>query len=400
MSNSRIATFLQSARKSDILLALVLFLLIDVGAGLAFSIAQKPMQLGYDVPFRSRTWYALTDYAKQKQVPDLVLLGASDMTCALYGAEATYIKKSTSQLLNHRSTYLEKKLEEASAPYKTTFCLAIPGEMPSDQYFMAKTLVSNKVKPKALYCTTVPRNFFDATFKSPSTSDVFKNTSKLGGVGTDAEISCRKKDLIALFDYFLAQASSIYGHKQTFITWQHHIAQDICRPSDAKFDTVNLPLLLRKQALMCLPEDFAPTEVGQEPFDPKHFVFLDNIGEYRVRYSQFSMKIYDQQFGYFKKLCELCKNEGIDLVIGNSPLTAENLAMVPPDIYKLYMQQVSSTVRANGGTFVDLNMPGMFQHDDFFDSVHLNGRGGLKFLNYVAGAMSSQKSLASTTQTK
>ncbi|MBX9694457.1 MAG: hypothetical protein K2Z81_18870 [Cyanobacteria bacterium] len=402
MSNSRIATILKSAQKSDIVLALIFFLIIDVGAGLAFSFTHKPMELGYDVPFRSRTWYALTDYAKQKQVPDLVLLGASDMTCALYGAEATYIKKSTSQLLNHRSTFLEKKLEESSAPYKTTFCLAIPGEMPSDQYFMARSLVLNKVKPKALYCTTVPRNFFDATFKAPFTSDVFKNTSKIGGVGPEYEISCRKKDLLSLFDYVLGQASSIYGHKQTFTSWQHHLAQSVCRPSDANFDTVNLPLLLRKQALMSLPEDFAPTEVGQEPFDPQHYVFVDNMHEYRVRYSQFSMKIYDQQFGYFKKLCEMCKNEGIDLVVGNSPLTKENLAMVPPQIYDLYMKQVSSTVRKNGGTFVDFNLPGLFQHDDFFDSVHLNGRGGLKFLSYVAGAMSSHKSLAqsSTVQTK
>ncbi|MDZ4835253.1 MAG: hypothetical protein SGJ27_15865 [Candidatus Melainabacteria bacterium] len=392
MNFNSIGKSIKAASKSDIAIALLCFALLDIGVGIAYAVNHKPMQFGYDVPFRSRSWYALNDYSKQPSTPDLVLLGASDMTCALYGAEATYQKKSISQLTNHRSTYLESQLEKAAAPYKSTFCLAIPGQMPSDQYFMARTLVENGAKPKALYCTMVPRNFFDATFKSPASSDVFKTTSKLGGTG-EYEIICRKKDVFSIFDHLLSRASSVYGHKQELTSWQHHVVQGIVRPDNANFDTVKTSIELRKLAMMDLPEDFAPDEVGQAPFDPKHNVFADNMQEYRVRYSQFSMKIWKEQFGFFEKLCELCKAEGIDLVVGNSPLTAENLAMVTKDTYKLYLDQVSSTVRSNGGIFVDLNLPGLFEHDDFSDSVHLNGKGGEKFLTYVAGAM-SKRSLA------
>ncbi len=392
------SAFLSGARKSDVVLALLLFVIVDAAVGIGIALNQKPLAFNYDVPFRSRTWYALTDLAQQKQTPDLVLLGASDMTCALYGAEATYQKKTVSQLTNHRSTYLESQLEKASAPYKSTFCLAIPGQMPSDQYFMLRTLVSNKVKPKALYCTMVPRNFVDATFKNPSTSDVYKNAARVNGVGIADEIACRKKDVFSLFDWGLSRLSSVYGHTQTFKSIQHHLVQSICRPGDSRFETVEMPVTMRKLALMDLPEDFAPTEVGQDPFDPNNNVFVDNLHEYRVRYSQFSPKIWAQQLDYFKRTCELAKAEGIDLVVGNSPLTAENLAMVPSDTYKRYLDQVSSTVRANGGVFVDLNLPGLFQHDDFFDSVHLNGKGGQKFLSYVADAMSSRSLAQSATQ--
>lgn len=387
MSLSSIAALI---KKSDIALALLCFALLNIGVGIAFSLSKKPMQLTYDVPNRTRSWYALSGLDPAKPAPDLVLLGASDMTCALYGAEATYLNKTVSQLTDHRSTYLEKKMAEAQAPYKTTHSLAVPGQMPSDQYFMARALVVNKLKPKAIYCTMVPRNFFDATFKNPSTSDVYKTTAKLGAVDVENELDSRKKDFFSMFDYGLSRLCPIYGHKQTFVSWQHHAVQSICRPYDSDFETVNLPLKLRKLALMELPEDYAPTEVGQTPYDPKTAVFLDNLPEYRVRYSQFSYKIYDQQFGYFKKLCELCNNEGIDLVVGNSPLTAENLAMVPEDIYKTYLDNVSSTVRTNGGVFLDLNLPGLFEHDDFFDSVHLNGKGGIKFLDYVADTMSTR----------
>ncbi len=392
MNSNSIANFFKAAFKSDIVMALLCFALLDIGVGIAYAVNHRPMQFGYDVPFRSRSWYALNDFSKQPKTPDLVLLGASDMTCALYGAEATYLNKSISQLTNHRSTYLESELRKADAPYKSTFCLAIPGQMPSDQYFMARTLVTNGAKPKALYCTMVPRNFFDATFKSPASSDVFKTTSKLGGVG-EYEIICRKKDLLSILDYQLSRLSSVYGHKQELTSWQHHAVQALCQPNDPNFNDVKTSVELRKLAMMDLPEDFAPEEVGQSPYDPKHAVFLDNIHEYRVRYSQFSMNIWKEQFGFFEKLCQLCKNEGIDLVVGNSPLTAENLAMVPKDTYKLYLDKVSSTVRSNGGVFVDLNLPGQFEHDDFFDSVHLNGKGGKKFLTYVAGAM-SKRSLA------
>ncbi len=391
MNSQSIATTFKAAFRSDIAIALLCFVVLDIGVGIAFALNQKPMQFAYDVPFRSRSWYALSDYSKQPKTPDLVLLGASDMTCALYGAEATYRKEDVSQLTDHRSTFLESELQKADAPYKSTFCLAIPGQMPSDQYFMARTLVSNGVKPKAFYCTMVPRNFFDATFKSPASSDVFKTTSKLGGTG-EYEIICRKKDVFSIFDHLLGRASSVYGHKQELTSWQHHVVQSLVRPNDSNFDNVNNSTEIRKLAMMDLPEDFAPNEVGQSPYDPKA-PFLDNIHEYRVRYSQFSMKIWNEQFGFFEKLCELCKAEGIDLVVGNSPLTAENLAMVPKDTYKLYLDKVSSTVRSNGGIFVDLNLPGQFEHDDFFDSVHLNGKGGQKFLTHVAGAM-SKRSLA------
>lgn len=203
------SAFLSGARKSDVVLALLLFVIVDAAVGIGFALNQKPLAFNYDVPFRSRTWYALTDLAQQKQTPDLVLLGASDMTCALYGAEATYQKKTVSQLTNHRSTYLESQLEKASAPYKSTFCLAIPGEMPSNQYFMLRTLVSNKVKPKALYCTMVPRNFVDATFKNPSTSDVYKNAARVNGVGIADEIACRKKDVFSLFDWGLSRLMKV-----------------------------------------------------------------------------------------------------------------------------------------------------------------------------------------------
>jgi hypothetical protein len=74
-------------------------------------------------------------------------------------------------------------------------------------------------------------------------------------------------------------------------------------------------------------------------------------------------------------------------------MTPENLALVPPEIYKLYMEQVSKTVRANGGVFVDWNQPGLFKHEDFCDSVHVNGQGGLKYMDCIASVM-SKKSLA------
>lgn len=387
----QVGKFLGAISKSDIMLALVLLLVVDLVFRFGFRHSDQ-FQLGFDEPYRSRIWWAMKDFIAQPKTADVVLFGASDMTCAFYGAEATFLNTPQSQLLKHRSDYFEGKLAQLSSPFRTSFCLGIPGEMPSDAYFIANTILSHKRKPKAVCLSIAPRDFYDATFSDPTSTDIFKVANKLGMV-RDGGPAC-KGSFWDECDRSMQKASSVYGHKWDLTSWQHHATHNILNVLlGQEYATIQTPQAIRKLALIQLPEDYASMEIMEPPYDPKHPVWLNNLAEYQSRYRCFSARTFKQQLAFLKGMGELCRSEGVGFLVVNSPLTNENRAMIQKSAYDTYMSEIPKAVRGCGGVFVNLDSSSTFQHDDFFDSIHLNGKGGQKFLDQIALSLSKTSEL-------
>lgn len=380
--------------KCDALLVVVLFVLIDLAVGAGFSVQpHQERKLTFDEPYRSRSYWVIKDFLQQPFNPDFMLFGASDVASACTRGEATYLNEPKDELITHRSSFLEKKLQESDSPYKTTFCLAVPGEMPSDTYFLYSALFDNRPKPKAIFLSFTPRNLCDATFSDPANTDVFKILSKLGGL-KKFQYSARGSMWDSL-DYLVSQASSIYNHKWEFASWQHHTMQSLLSQVTGKeFSKISTPKAIRKLSLLELPEDFALGESVEPPYDPKTAEFKSNKAEYQSRYRQFRQKTFDQQISFFKKFCQQCRNDGVYLVVGNTPMTPENRELLPKPIYDKCIAAASSAVRDNGGTWVNLDRADVFQHDDFYDSIHLNGKGAEKYMQLIATEMAKSSSLA------
>jgi hypothetical protein len=391
-------TISRAIRKSDFFLALLAVLVLDAlfrfGANWT---EHNSFSLGFDEPYRSRIWWAMKDLTSQSKTADLLLMGASDMTCAFYGAEATYLQSPQSQILKHNSEYLESRLAKLDSPFRTSFCLGIPGEMPSDAYFLASAILANKRKPKAICLSIAPRDFYDATFGDPTSTDIYKVASKLG-LGQSCEVPPRSS-IWDEVEHQFQQTFSVYGHKWELMSCQHHATHALLSPLlKEDFQTIRTPQPIRKLALIELPEDYGPGEVMELPFDPKHPIWVNNIAEYQSRYRQFKMRTFTQQLAYLKKLGQLCRSEGVGFLVVNSPLTNENRAMIEKSAYDLYMTEIPKTVRASGGIFVNFDTLSAFEHNDFFDSIHLNGKGGQKFLDQIAIALSKSSELAASTR--
>jgi len=391
-----ILSFLRRTYKSDISCGVAIFILVDLIFRVGFSWNQnRSFQLAFDVPYRSHIWWATKDFLSQPKAQDIILLGASDMAQAVHGADAVFLNSSQDEVLKHRSEYLERRLENLNSQYKGVFCLAVPGEMPSDSYFTTRTLLSGSRKPKVIVLSIAPRSLCDATFGDPASSDVYKIMNKLGGTH-DFESSCRSS-LWDKLDYQVQQLFSIYGHKRELISWQHNLTQAVLSQLfHEDFSNIHTPVHIRKLALLELPEDYARSELVSMPFDPKHALFISNLAEYQSRYRRLKMSTFRQQLDFLKRLSELCRSEGISLVVINSPLTAENRQLIVPQVYALYLAQASQAVRSYGGTFVNLDLPEIFKHEDFMDSIHLNGRGGLKFLDHIALVLSTSSQVATS----
>jgi len=350
------------------------------------------IRLAFDIPYRTHAWWATKDFLEQPKTSDVVLLGASDMVAAVGNAEATFTNTPIHKLLRHRCTYLESKLQQLDSQYKGVFSLAVGGEMPSDSYFTARTLLSGERKPKVIVCSIAPRSFCDAQFGDPKSSDVYKIMSKLDGT-QDFGLSylCSFWDRA---DYGLQQVVSIYGHKYELASWQHHMLKPILSTLLREdFSKVQTPTL-DKLTLLKLSADSSPSEFVSAPFDPKHPEFVNNVDVFQAHFTKINYRVFNEQFDFLKRLGDFCRSEGISLVLANSPVTTEVRQLLNGEFHKLYLTQVSSVASKCGATFVNLDLPDVFKHDDFADTIHLNGRGGEKFFDQVALILSRQEKVA------
>src|SRR5438105_4353098 len=106
----RIGKRIRTAGKSDIFFAVALFILIDLAFRARFSwdwdlaagripAFRKPdLNLTFDMPYRSRAYWAIKDLLQHKEVPDLILFGASDVATALTRSEATFLNRRTDEM--------------------------------------------------------------------------------------------------------------------------------------------------------------------------------------------------------------------------------------------------------------------------------------------------------------
>jgi hypothetical protein len=67
---------------------------------------------------------------------------------------------------------------------------------------------------------------------------------------------------------------------------------------------------------------------------------------------------------------------------------------MPPGFYDHYLQTVKSMATSHQDKLIDLNDPTVFTDDCFMDSVHLNGKGGVKFFKNLAADLSTSDALS------
>ncbi len=109
-------------------------------------------------------------------------------------------------------------------------------------------------------------------------------------------------------------------------------------------------------------------------------IWTKSINEYSRRYKFFNKEQFDKQKECFKAVVALCQKKGIKLYVVAMPVTEDNLKLMPNSLYSSYLDCLTSTTAAGGVPFIDLQKSGQYHNDDFYDTVHLNGIGGERFL--------------------
>jgi len=389
----------KSALSSYVFIGALAFLLIDGSLKIATTInphvwPMNPMQTAY----RSWVWWGARDLEREKQPPDIALLGSSLMMAAFHGGDAALLNVPQNWAFHHKSVLLERLLKARFNRDYSTFVLALGGEMASDAYAITSSLLTGAKQPKMIIYGIAPRDFMDHALGSPASTEVFRFMSRLGDLSDVA--SDAHGNAWELGEYYAGQGSFIYTHRPDFIYVQHRLANEavrkLCGYKDMDF--VHCPMMIRRQAFADLPENTGPNEVMVSPPSASDKIFVDNSGEYKFRYKNPNLKQFNNQMGYLERMLKLADNQGIKVILVNMPLTKENVDLMPPNFYDNYMKIVERLAVTNKAQFLDLNDHQLFPKKYFGDTAHLNVPGGKHFMEVLAEKIGADDRVAATIQ--
>lgn len=367
--------------RSSVALAIVIFVMIDVGIRSTYS-SWHPDR--FCSPNRSWAWWAVQDLEKQNRTPDILLMGSSLMLSVIHDGDATYLNKTQDAVYHHRSYYLEHLMQKKLNQDVRTFSMAIGGQMASDAYAIASTLFNRKQKPEVIVYGIAPRDFIDCMFLDPSSTETYRLMSRAG----NAELKrlAGHKSMWNCMDDTLQYACFIYDRRVDFVDmgqrWSRALLSAVSGIRDG--GALKSSSTLRAEVMPGLPEDTPPNAWLVGPYDPRNTPFRDNLTEYKRRYSLFRPSVYETQIGFFERFLRYCHDNGIQVVLVNMPLTPENISILPDGLYTRYLSDVSKLAARYQARLEDFNEPGLFSHSCFADSVHVNGYGAERFVELLS----------------
>ncbi len=377
-------TRIRSARYlSYVLIAVAALALADVGARISYPYWNIDR---YDSPNKSWIWWAVSDFHRQPQTPDVVLLGSSLMLEALNTGDATYLHHPQNVSLHHTSSCLQDDLAAKLGYKPSTFSFAIAGQMASDAYAIASTLLTGTAKPTTIVYGIAPRDFMDNTLTNVTTTETFRYLARVGDLSKT--IAASKPSFFEVIDHWFENISFIYKHRVDLACVEQHAAKSLLKSLGHRdLDTYKVPFELRRIALKEVFEDIASNETMVCPYGNPPVPYLDNLAEYRQRYAHMNVKMFNSQLGYLNQLLQYGQEQNINVVLVNMPLTTDNVGTMPPGFYQNYLAQIAAVSRKYKSKLIDLNTPGNFNRGYFADSAHLNGLGGMRFFELLSEAL-------------
>jgi len=274
--------------------------------------------------------------------------------------------------------------------------------MVSDQYMVASSLFKDKQKPKLLVLGLTLRDFIDSGVEcaaSTPTYQFFKHyfegqaqedlskvaiqTSQLWQGVTEKAQDWMDRNL-----YLSGKRLSAQYLNNAF--WQKEISG--VTGGVEKLDD-NLVIAPSKDMMDSLFGD--AVEPGQFLFTPYATApYQDNTREYKRRFKDYDPAKLAIQEKFLTKLLAHCKEQNIEVMVVNMPLTPQNMALMPDGAYDKYFSSTKKLVQSSGGRFVDLNN-GSFGIENFKDTAHMNSAGGKKLVESITASIKGDRALAS-----
>jgi lysophospholipase L1-like esterase len=120
-------------------------------------------------------------------------------------------------------------------------------------------------------------------------------------------------------------------------------------------------------------------------------VWKTSLKEYSKRYKEPNDPLFAKQKKCLQALLQLCRQRNIKLYVVAMPISTANRQLLPPGLYDKYMATLQEETAKAGVPLVDMAALGGYQDDDFYDTVHLNHKGGQRFISQVTSIIKADK---------
>jgi len=368
-------SLLHNLLKTTVPWAIGLFLALNAGlSGLSHR-----LPVSSSLEERSATYQACDSAVRQfeesQKTPGCVLIGSSLVMAPLWSSDSLHNPGIADVYHHHRSIELEKALKANGISKHAVFCFALPGEMISDGYLITDKLLAGAKTPDILVYGLAPRDFMDDLLTGETRTAVFQRLTGLSDLPSLWTLYLATWSERA--DFTLSNLFYFYGKR---LRYQDKLAT-ICQRLAGKLmpegadSASRLPGQLESQFL-------------RDPDQNK--VWARSIEEYRGRYRHFNQAQFAKQEQFLKALLELARSRGIRIALVNMPLTETNLALMPPGFYQRYLKTLSALASEYRCQILNLQTDSSYPREFFYDTAHLNARGGDRFISRLANWIGSQ----------
>lgn len=313
-------------------------------------------------------------FQQLRQTPQVVLLGSSLIMHPFWSMDAEL--GSFGDIFHHHQSYtLAHDLGLAGVANPCVYSLAVFGEMISDAYIYVNEYLKGDKKPQVIVFGIAPRDFSDDDLPSPTASFTFK---RLIGLKNFARYADAYMPGWAERSEFIAnQACFLYSKRWRV---QHEVARAIEKGfqksgivSDATGDNGNMRA-----------NDHAGFMLG----GTREERFVISTKEYARRYRNIGEKDLSLQKDFLERILATCQERGIKVLLVNMPLTVTNRGLLPPGFYDSYRAAVARIAGRHEQTqLIDLGDSSVFKDVDYWDTAHLNNKGGHKLLTCIEPAI-------------
>lgn len=344
---------------------------------------------------RTFTGWTARAYASQKQAPDIVLFGSSQMGSAVFASDAKTLQQALDFVKHRRGSTLEKHLGQQLQQPLTVFNWALGGSMISDAYLESLCLLNGRLKPKMVIIGVNPRDFIDNSLPNAGSTEQFRYFSRF----------IKADDLGTLaFPNLLDRGNWLMNVKMPLrkigIDIQHQLAVQASHNSDKSLiDAEKSPVKKPASGASDFMQGISTTGVDVKPGQwvmPANMptIFVDNTNEYVHRYRNPNPPGYAAQLQFFNRLLALLKSADIPVVVVGMPSLWPNRVLLPDSFWSQWRQTVAADCRQHGAQFLDWTDSNDFVIDDYLDTVHMNAAGGNKIFRMLSSYIAGNASLA------
>lgn len=238
------------------------------------------------------------------------------------------------------------------------YSFALAGAMMSDFNFIFQKYVPRNIANDVVFVECSPRSFYDSGIQ-PTTTPVFR-------------YFCDPSDVLQPKSDFFTNDSErfkwLINSLMPMSRYRHDIQELICDTANGVLEGIEHLRLKPAQT--------------KRSFVSKKNVFAHSIAEYQGRYAGINQADVDIQIEHLRKLTQGIHRRKALPVLVVMPLTTENLQLLPANFYNEWHTSIVTLANEQNCRLFDFST-GAFTNADFYDSAHLNQRGGDKFLHML-----------------